>query len=163
MLHEWDITIIDNLTYIEDIFKQAKQMKKKDNYDIIYIDHLHHIESRKTKEEYYLLDLAVKGGKKLAKEIKTPIIYLAQLKKDGKEDRPIGTDIKGNGNISHIADMTFLLHTVNKEIDGNYYNRLLEFIVEKNRNGKIGVEKYIFETDCRRFIPDKKYYINKHD
>ena len=106
----------------------------------------------------------ISGGlKSLAKELKLPIIVLAQLNR-GPENRvgknkgmPMMSDLRESGAIEQDADMIGLLYRSayyaeddeeKKEV-GNKANLLLA----KNRNGPTGNVPLSFKAEIMRFIP----------
>jgi len=146
--------------YIDDSTRDWDIMKKKIKYaalvkecDIIYIDYLQYLRTKRARTLYDRLEIVSQEIKDLAKAIETPIVTVAALNREGKkaERPPTANDLKGNSDIEYDADKIILMHTLQQAIDGDYSKRLVEFIVDKNRNGKLG--KYRMEFNCalRRF------------
>lgn len=147
--------------FFEKIVMNYKLMIKKHKIQKFYIDHMHHISKygkfNSTIEFYMTMMLTFKA---LARQYKVPIILLAQLNREsdkGEGRRPRKEDIKWCGDAEQIADIVILLHKVQDAIDGDYSRRMIELIIDKNRNGEIGTQREIFYPQCRRFDRISKY------
>jgi len=91
-----------------------------------------------------------KGLKKLALEMRIPIIVLSQLNRD-VEKRPGGepqlSDLRDSGAIEQDLDVAILLWTAEEHADG--YSRTVGFKVAKNRGGRKG--RFAMRFDAPRY------------
>ncbi len=96
----------------------------------------------------------VKELKQVAKDLKVPIIVIAQLNRAveaRKEKRPSMSDLTESGSIEQIADVIMLLYR------DDYYDRdaeikgVTEINFAKNRQGKTGLVKMRFAKETNTF------------
>ena len=76
----------------------------------------------------------------LAKELKIPVIALAQVNRaseDRQDHRPRLSDLRESGSIEQDADTVFLLHRPDRYEPGQHEG-IIEVIVAKQRNGPYG-------------------------
>ena len=160
--------IIDDTPSISIAELRAKARRvKRDNPELacIGIDYLQlmrsHTKQAQNSREREIAEIS--GGlKSLAKELKVPIIVLAQLNR-GPENRPgrakglpMMSDLRESGAIEQDADMVGLLYRnayyavddEEREREGNNANLLLA----KNRNGPTGDVPLSFKAETMRFL-----------
>jgi replicative DNA helicase len=129
-----------------DIRAKARRLKAKGGLDLIIVDYLQlmsmkqKVESR--EREVSEISKLLKG---LARELKIPVIALAQLNRgvEGRSDRrPLLSDLRESGSIEQDADVIMMLYRE------EYYDRdtpeikgLAEVIIGKQRNGPTGTVK----------------------
>ena len=100
--------------------------------------------------------------KKLALELKVPIIACAQLSRavEGREDkRPLMSDLRESGSIEQDADIVAFLYRddyYNKEARMDDNNSVVEFIIGKNRSGTTKTVELLFKKNTSTFIGYKK-------
>ena len=146
--------------------KARRQMRKYPDLAAIGIDYLQlmrsHTKQAQNSREREIAEIS--GGlKALAKELKIPIVVLAQLNR-GPENRtgknkgtPMMSDLRESGAIEQDADMIGLLwrskyyaeDDEDREKAGNDANLLLA----KNRNGPTGDVPLSFHAEIMRFVP----------
>jgi len=156
-LYEKDIYLSDSCRYIEDVVRTIKVMRKKHNIDLVYIDYLQYLQTRNRKlNTLDRLEMISGELKTLAKELKIPIICLAQLNRESENGgKPKMSDLKGCGAIEQDADIIILIQNINAAYDGDFNRRLVGFYVAKNRFGPIGEYRQIFYSQYRRFVDAK--------
>ena len=89
----------------------------------------------------------------MARELKVSVIVLAQLNRaveQRHDKRPTKSDLRDSGEIEQDADKILLLYR------DDYYNKeeqqnIIEVIVDKNRNGPLGVVKLYFDKNTQVF------------
>ena len=97
-----------------------------------------------------------RGLKILARELKIPVIALAQLSRNvtGRDDpRPVLSDLRESGSIEQDADLVMFLHRVDyykkpEEEDTN----ITELLIKKHRHGAIGTIELYFDGARSRFM-----------
>ena len=149
-LYDKPLYIDDSTRYLDAIVRKIKILNKK-GVRVFYIDYLQYLRTRKPKNQYERLEEISNTLKELSKSLKICIICIASLNrigKDGSED-PKSHHIKGNGDIEYDADVIMLL----KRIDTNSEDgvRIIEGIVDKNRNGELARFKMRYKPATRQF------------
>lgn len=101
--------------------------------------------------------------KKLAKELKVPVIALSQLSRgveQRQDKRPVLSDIRESGSIEQDADIVAFLYRDDyyqregDEEDGGeepQNNNVIEVIIEKNRSGARGTVELLFIKEYNKF------------
>ncbi|MGL1901226.1 MAG: replicative DNA helicase [Fibrobacterales bacterium] len=124
---------------IVDLKSKCRILKKQHGLDMIIIDYLQLMSGLKSannrQEEISQIS---RGLKELAKELKVPIVALAQLSRDvekrGPGAKPQLSDLRESGAIEQDADMIWFINRPNyydKEFDPTF----AELIIAKHRNG----------------------------
>lgn len=99
-----------------------------------------------------------RGLKILARELKIPVVALAQLSRNvtGREDpRPVLSDLRESGSIEQDADLVMFLHRPDyyRQNDDNYEEtHITELLVQKHRHGAIGKIELYFHPELLRFM-----------
>ena len=138
-----------------DFRSSVLRLKKNNDIKIAIIDYLQFMQpiGKKTiREEMNDTSQILKAT---AKDANIPIIVLSQLSRncETRKDKPVMSDLKESGNIEQDADIIGLLHRPsqhNEEID----KKIIELIIAKNRDGKTGVIKLIFEGVWQKFFDE---------
>ena len=143
---------------------KARRRKREDNIGLIAIDYLQLLKSNSKQaansREREIGEISA-GIKALAKELKVPIIVLAQLNRgpEGRTGKSLGvprmSDLRESGAIEQDADMVGLLYRTayyaesaeEKEAEAGR----AELVLAKNRNGETGHIPLTFIADLMRF------------
>ena len=165
---------IDDTPGLSILELRARARRLKDRHDIalIVIDYLQLLKSTsKRGQENRQIEVAEisSGIKALAKELKIPIIVLAQLNRNPEsrtgdsKGRPRLSDLRESGSIEQDADLVGLLwreeyyaddDEEKKEAEGR-----AEFLIAKQRNGPVGGVPLTFLKSITRFedrAPDRE-------
>ena len=135
-------------------------MKKMYDIKLIVIDYLQLLRStsRRAQDNRQIEIAEISAGiKGLAKELKLPIIVLAQLNRNPearKSGRPMLSDLRESGSIEQDADLVGLLvrsEYYAEEEDKAEVAGEAEFIIAKQRNGPVGEVKLTFIKEFTRF------------
>ncbi|MEO0151434.1 MAG: replicative DNA helicase [candidate division WOR-3 bacterium] len=155
-LKETPIWIDDTATSLLEIKAKARRIVRENKVKLITIDYLQLIElephERKRRESRQQeIAFITRSLKSFAKEINIPIIVLSQLSRKAEEradKKPQLSDLRESGSIEQDADIVILLYR-NKEVQ----EKVIGVNVAKNRNGPIGEDNLIFESEYFRFTP----------
>ena len=132
-----------NLT-VEQIRAIAERLKRKHpNLSLIMADYLGLI--KKPRAERNDLAIAHISGslKRMAKELKTPVLSLSQLNRDVEsrpkgQKRPVNSDLRDGGSIEQDADGIYMLYREGVYEPESPAAPFAEIIVTKNRFGELG-------------------------
>lgn len=138
-----------NIMQIEAV---ATMTNDRNKLGIIFIDYLQLIEaSGATRNEQ--VGFICKSLKRLAKQLKIPVVVLAQFNRGAEEGkRPEKRHLRDSGEIEQDADTIYFLWNIREEDDKN----VVGFCTAKNRQGRKGDMVAIhFERRTGRFIDPK--------
>ena len=152
---------------IAELRAKARRLKLKENIDVIVIDYLQlmHADGRVDSRQQEVAEIS--GGiKKLAKDLKVPVLVLAQLNREvdktaGAGARPKLAHLRESGTIEQDADIICLLYRPEyyKINEIEYDNKSIPsagigvLIVAKQRDGKTGYVFYRHNKAMTRFFP----------
>lgn len=135
--------------------------KRKGNLGLILIDYLQLIEGTGRENRQQEVSEISRQLKKLAKELKVPIIALSQLSRgveQRQDKRPVLSDIRESGSIEQDADIVAFLYRDDyyeregEEDEESAANRnVIEVIIEKNRSGARGTVELLFIKQYNKF------------
>lgn len=135
---------------------------------MVIIDYLGLIESNNTESRQQAVSEISRAIKKLAKELHTPILALAQLSRGVEQrtdKRPVLSDLRESGSIEQDADIVAFLYRDDyyrndgTDEDGSGDQRNddeavpIEIILEKNRAGARGTATLMFNKPTFKFSP----------
>lgn len=124
---------------------KIKQIEKR--LDCVFIDYLQLMQTDgKSENRNQEIGAISRRLKQMAKELKCPVIVLAQLNRAAEGRRPAVADLRDSGEIEQNADMVILLH---REKDTDTQTTV---IVGKNRHGKTGDIDFVWHPEYTRFM-----------
>jgi replicative DNA helicase len=139
----------------------ARRLKRKDKLGLVVIDYLQLIEPDNHKdprqEQVARIARRLKG---LARELKIPILCLAQLNRQAevtKDNRPRLSHLRESGAIEQDADVVMFVHREEyyhspQEVEERGLQGQAEIIIAKQRNGPTGDIKLTWQKDFTRFV-----------
>lgn len=120
------------------IVARAKRAHARKPLRLVVVDHLHEMSLPGKQDEALERGQALRDLKGLAKQLKCPVVVLAQLNRaGGRGERPKVTDIRGSGGIEEVADVVLFVHRPEVYKEGDSPG-VVEVIVGKGRNIKTG-------------------------
>lgn len=138
-----------------------KLAQEKGGLGLILIDYLQLIEGTGRESRQQEVSEISRQLKKLAKELKVPVIALSQLSRgveQRQDKRPVLSDIRESGSIEQDADIVaFLYREDYYEREGedgpeeHEINNKVEVIIEKNRSGARGTVELLFIKEYNKF------------
>lgn len=144
--------------------KCRKLSQEKGNLGLVLIDYLQLIEGTGRESRQQEVSEISRQLKKLAKELKVPVIALSQLSRgveQRQDKRPVLSDIRESGSIEQDADIVAFLYRddyYDRENDEDDENRdapeidnVIEVIIEKNRSGARGTVELLFIKEYNKF------------
>lgn len=156
---------------VSEIRAKCRRLKQeRNNLGLVVIDYLQLIEGNGKESRQQEVSEISRNLKKLAKELKVPVIALSQLSRgveQRQDKRPIMSDIRESGSIEQDADIVSFLYRddyYRQEPDENGQvpevepNSTIEVIIEKNRSGPRGTVELNFMKEFNKFtnlVPDE--------
>ncbi|MGX4687288.1 replicative DNA helicase [Vagococcus sp. JNUCC 83] len=143
--------------------KCRKLAQEQGDLGLILIDYLQLIEGTGRENRQQEVSEISRQLKKLAKELKVPVIALSQLSRgveQRQDKRPVLSDIRESGSIEQDADIVaFLYRDDYYQRDGEdgddepaqESNNIIEVIIEKNRSGARGTVELMFIKEYNKF------------
>lgn len=148
---------------IAEIRAKSRRLKQEQGeIGLIVIDYLQLIEGNSKENRQQEVSEISRQLKKLAKELKVPVIALSQLSRgveQRQDKRPVLSDIRESGSIEQDADIVAFLYREDyyeregsEESSGEEFeNNIVEVIIEKNRSGARGTVKLLFKKEFNKF------------
>lgn len=141
-----------NVTQIASL---AQQHRARYGLDLLLVDYAQIIDPTDKNEirERQIAESVVRL-KQLAKNMRIPIILLAQLGRDyeKRENKtPRLSDLRESGSIEANADMVLMLHQETKPAVDEYGREEVEFHIAKNRGGPTGIVCSWWHKPTHRF------------
>ena len=141
---------------------KARRVHQQHQLSLIAIDYLQLMRStspRARDNRQIEISEISSGIKALAKELKVPIVVLAQLNRNPEKresKKPMLSDLRESGSIEQDADLVGLLvrdsyYSQDAEEGGGEKNNNAELIVAKQRNGPTGDVPLVFLSELMRF------------
>lgn len=138
--------------------------QEKGNLGLILIDYLQLIEGSGRESRQQEVSEISRQLKKLAKELKVPVIALSQLSRSveqRQDKRPVLSDIRESGSIEQDADIVAFLYREDyyqrqgteedKNEEEQSVDDVIEVIIEKNRSGARGTVELLFKKEYNKF------------
>ena len=143
---------------LTELIGQARRMVNRYKIDILFIDYLQLVQAPGDDRER--VSLTSRRLKDLSRELKIPIVALAQLRRDSDGRRPHLGDFQHTSQIEQDADVAMLIYHRVIDAQGNTLHKpkpegnettSIVLLVEKNRDGRTGAVPLHFEPEYVRF------------
>lgn len=124
---------------------KARKLKRKHGIKMIFIDYLQLMTASVKGNREQEISHISRNIKAMAKELKVPIMALAQLSRAAETNsgRPKLSHLRESGSIEQDADIVIFLHNENSE-DKTITSPPIEFIYAKHRAGANKIKTLIF-------------------
>ena len=154
---------------VQDVVSKIRFWKRKNDIKIAIIDYLQLMSCNslgKNKIREQEISTISRSLKRLAKELKIPIILLSQLSRDvesrGASKRPMLKDLRESGAIEQDADMVAFIYRpsyYNIEVDDDMaaIGANAEFIIAKHRNGSLDRKGLYFDENKTKFMDPEDF------
>ena len=144
---------------ISEFTSKIKRMKAERDIQIAFVDYLQlmHVSGHDSQYRAQEIGEISRQLKETAKELRIPIIALAQLNRNlmvrqgSKNGRPVLSDLKDSGSIEQDADMVLFIHRPALLGLTEEPEDIAELIIAKNRSGEMGVINLKFNGDLVKF------------
>lgn len=170
--------LADTSLYIDDtssispyeIRSKARRLKSQFGLDLIIIDYLQimGLPGRVESRERVVAEIS-KSLKSIAKELRIPVIALAQLNRGvegrtGDMKKPVLSDLRESGSIEQDADLIMMLYREEYyDPENNDIKGQADLLIRKHRNGPVGEVKLKWQAAHGHFTEwqDEPYIPNK--
>lgn len=156
LLHDRPVYIDDqSKPTIDELQRQARIWKQEHDIKCLHVDYIQRIDAMDKRAPKHLqVEEVAQGLKSLAKELRIPIVALAQVNRNVESRsnrRPNMGDLKDSGAIEQEADQIMILYrdeVYDKETNDK---GIAELSIEKNRHGQTGGIRLSWEAQYMRF------------
>ena len=154
------LSSFDLRTKVRRLQTRLEKMEPKQTLGLILIDYLQLMHQKgKVESRQQEVQEISRTLKALAKELKVPIIALAQLNRKveerrGAEGKPMLSDLRESGSIEQDADVVLFLHSEKKANDEELppgAPKNISLIIAKQRNGPTGDVPLLLFNEFTRF------------
>lgn len=164
---ELPIEFVFDSTYIEDIVQWATRKAKRGELDMLVVDYLQLMDTRKRFDSEHLrVGYISRALKKLALQCNIPVIALAQVNRETDGSMPTLKHLKDSGSIEQDCDGVLFLHRPSKADDSfvdprdraafdGFADRDTVYLciaIAKQRQGAIGRACVVFDPAYMRYI-----------
>jgi len=145
---------------IEEIAREARKMKFKYGIKILFLDYIQRLSGNSSQAKHQQIDHICQGLKTIAKELKIPVVALAQVNRKVEERtnrRPMMSDLKDSGAIEQEADIIITLYRDEVYDEDSTDKGSIELNIVKNRHGACRMVRATWLAKSMRvrdFIPE---------
>lgn len=144
---------------ISEFTSKIKRMKAERDIQIAFVDYLQLMHASGHDSQYRAQEIGEisRQLKETAKELRIPIIALAQLNRNlmGRQGsvngRPVLSDLRDSGSIEQDADMVLFIHRPALLGLSEGPADIAELVIAKNRSGEMGIINLNFNGDLVKF------------
>lgn len=132
---------------------RAKRVARKHGLGLIVVDYIGLMIGQGDNRTQQLGSIS-RGLKALAKDLRVPVLALAQLNRgvEGRVDkRPLLSDLRDSGEIEQDADLVLMVHRESEYSNTPEWQGFAELLVRKNRHGPTGEVLLGFQPERGRF------------
>ena len=166
-MSELPIEFLFDCSAVEDVVKTARRKARKGELDILIVDYLQFMETRRNfREERLRIGYISHNLKRLARRAHIPVIALAQVTRQGEGAMPTMKMLRESGDIEQDADGIIFLHRPDNPDDPSVYppdrqglklwkDKGLTYLcigIAKQRNGSIGQTCCLFDASLMDYI-----------
>ncbi|MBL8825432.1 MAG: DnaB-like helicase C-terminal domain-containing protein, partial [Planctomycetaceae bacterium] len=143
---------------IVEIVSQARRLKRSGGLDLLVVDYLQLIEPDNSRDpRHEQVARMARRLKMLARELEIPVVCLAQLNREVEKagnGKPKLSHLRESGSIEQDADVVILVHREeqSRPDDPDVIGQA-ELIVAKQRNGRTGTVRALWQGETYRFLP----------
>ena len=156
-LSEKNITFFDEGgVTVERVARVGAQMKHRDDIGLLIIDYMQLMEGKGNNRHEDVSHIS-RQCKAIAKRLRIPVIALVQLNRNVEnrdKKKPRMSDLRESGQIEQDADLIMFLYR-----DAVYHDvpdTTMEFLIEKCRNGPVGMEAYGWNPELMMLRPHER-------
>ena len=135
----------------------ARRLKNEHGLDMLIVDYLQLMSPTSTKASDSMVQQVTeisRSLKILARELDVPVIALSQLSRavEQRGGKPRLSDLRDSGSIEQDADVVMFIHREDKINKESERPNIAEIMIEKHRNGPVGMCELYFDGQHVRFL-----------
>jgi replicative DNA helicase len=135
----------------------ARRLKNEHGLDLLIVDYLQLMSPTSTKASDSMVQQVTeisRSLKILARELDVPVIALSQLSRavEQRGGKPRLSDLRDSGSIEQDADVVMFIHREDKINKESERPNIAEIMIEKHRNGPVGMAELYFDDRHVRFL-----------
>lgn len=135
----------------------ARRLKNEYGLDFLIVDYLQLMSPTATKASDSMVQQVTeisRSLKILARELDVPVMALSQLSRavEQRGGKPRLSDLRDSGSIEQDADVVMFIHREDKINKESERPGIAEILVEKHRNGPVGVAELYFDAKHVRYL-----------
>lgn len=152
---------------VHQVRSEARRMHKKlGGLGVIVIDYLQKMKMTNPENMNQSVGEVATGLKNLAKELRCPVIALAQLNRNLEQranKRPVNSDLRESGVIEQEADVIFMVYRDEKYNPQTEMKGITEIICTKSRHAPGAEKTYYFSSALSGLDPVDLRHIKKEE
>ncbi len=135
----------------------ARRLKNEHGLDLLIVDYLQLMSPTSTRASDSMVQQVTeisRSLKILARELDVPVIALSQLSRavEQRGGKPRLSDLRDSGSIEQDADVVMFIHREDKINKDSERPNIAEILIEKHRNGPVGMAELYFDDKHVRFL-----------
>ncbi len=135
----------------------ARRLKNEHGLDFLIVDYLQLMSPTSTKASDSMVQQVTeisRSLKILARELDVPVMALSQLSRavEQRGGKPRLSDLRDSGSIEQDADVVMFIHREDKINKESERPNIAEILVEKHRNGPVGMAELYFDAKHVRYL-----------
>lgn len=135
----------------------ARRLKNEHGLDLLVVDYLQLMHPTSAKASDSMVQQVTeisRSLKLLARELDVPVLALSQLSRavEQRGGKPRLSDLRDSGSIEQDADVVMFIHRDDKVNKESERPNIAEILVEKHRNGPVGMCELYFDSQHVRYL-----------
>ena len=128
----------------------ARRLKREHGIGLLIVDYLQLMTPQNSKASDSLVQQVTeisRSLKVLARELDVPVLALSQLSRavEQRRGKPRLSDLRDSGSIEQDADVVMFIHRDDKMNENSDKPNIAEILIEKHRNGPVGMAELYFD------------------
>lgn len=139
----------------------ARRLKKENGLGLLIIDYLQLMVPTGARASDSMVQQVTeisRSLKNLARELDVPVLALSQLSRavEQRGGKPRLSDLRDSGSIEQDADVVMFIHRDDKTNKESERPNIAEILIEKHRNGPVGMVELFFDDKRTTFMTLEK-------
>lgn len=139
----------------------ARRLKREQGLGLLIVDYLQLMVPTGAKASDSMVQQVTeisRSLKNLARELDVPVLALSQLSRavEQRGGKPRLSDLRDSGSIEQDADVVMFIHREDKTNKESERPNIAEILIEKHRNGPVGMVELYFDDKRTTFVTLEK-------